>query len=115
MTRWDQIFPLGDSPDYEPAPSSSVAAVAAAIGERPQEVVLDWLLEREGKALLFAPLASYVHGDHEAIREMLVHERTVVGLSDGGAHCGLICDASFPTLPPHPLGPGPRAGRTTPT
>jgi len=97
MSRWDQIFPLGDPPDYEPAPSTSVAAVAARLGLTPQEVVLGWLLEREGKALLFAPLASYVDGDHEAIREMLDHPRTVVGLSDGGAHCGLICDASFPT------------------
>jgi N-acyl-D-aspartate/D-glutamate deacylase len=97
MTRWDQIFPLGDPPDYEPAPSASVAAAAARLGMRPEEVVLDWLLEREGTELLFAPLASYVDGDHSAIREMMDHPATVVGLSDGGAHCGLICDASFPT------------------
>jgi len=47
--------------------------------------------------LLFAPLASYVHTDHEAIREMITHPNTILGLSDGGAHCGLICDASMPT------------------
>jgi N-acyl-D-aspartate/D-glutamate deacylase len=97
MSRWDQIFPLGDPPDYEPPSSASVAAVAAREARRPDEVVLDWLLEREGTALLFAPLASYVHHDHEAIREMMTHPRTVLGLSDGGAHCGLICDASMPT------------------
>ena len=97
MSRWGQIFPLGDPPDYEPAPSSSVEAVAAREGRAPEAVVLDWLLERDGKALLFAPLASYVDGDHEAIREMMTHPRTVLGLSDGGAHCGLICDASMPT------------------
>jgi N-acyl-D-aspartate/D-glutamate deacylase len=61
-------------------------------------VALDWLLERDGKALLFAPLASYVDYDFEAIRELMVHPRTVLGLSDGGAHCGLICDASMPTF-----------------
>ena len=66
-------------------------------GVAPEEVALDWLLERDGEALLFAPLASYVDHDHEAIRAMLDHPRTVLGLSDGGAHCGLICDASFPT------------------
>jgi N-acyl-D-aspartate/D-glutamate deacylase len=98
MSRWDQIFPLGDPPDYEPAPSTSVAATAAAERRRPEEVALDWLLERDGRALLFAPLASYVDGDHEAIREMMIHPRTVLGLSDGGAHCGLICDASMPTF-----------------
>jgi N-acyl-D-aspartate/D-glutamate deacylase len=97
MTRWAQIFPLGDPPDYEPAPSTSVAAAAEREGRTPEAVVLDWLLEREGKALLFAPLASYVDFDHEAIREMMTHPRTVLGLSDGGAHCGLICDASMPT------------------
>ena len=97
MSRWDRIFRLGDPPDYEPSPDTSVAAVAARQGRRPEEVALDWLLERQGEALLFAPLASYVDGDHEAIREMLCHPSTVVGLSDGGAHCGLICDASMPT------------------
>ena len=97
MTRWGQIFPLGDPPDYEPAAATSVGAVAEREGRRPEEVVLDWLLERDGRALLFAPLASYVDCDHEAIREMITHPRTVLGLSDGGAHCGLICDASMPT------------------
>jgi N-acyl-D-aspartate/D-glutamate deacylase len=97
MTRWEQIFPLGDPPDYEPAPSTSVAAVAAREGRAPEAVMLDWMLERDGTALMFAPLASYVAFDHEAIREMMTHPATVLGLSDGGAHCGLICDASMPT------------------
>jgi N-acyl-D-aspartate/D-glutamate deacylase len=61
-------------------------------------VVLDWLLEQDGQAFLFAPLASYADGDHEAIRTMITHPATVLGLSDGGAHCGLICDASIPTF-----------------
>jgi N-acyl-D-aspartate/D-glutamate deacylase len=59
--------------------------------------VLDLLLVDDGRALLFAPLASYVDRDHEAIREMMSHPRTVLGLSDGGAHCGLICDVSMPS------------------
>jgi N-acyl-D-aspartate/D-glutamate deacylase len=97
MQRWDQMFPLGNPPDYEPAPSTSVAAVAAREGRTAEAVVLDWLLERNGKALLFAPLASYSEGDHGAIHEMITHPASVVGLSDGGAHCGLICDASMPS------------------
>ena len=75
-----------------------MAAVAARRRRQPQEVALDWLLEREGTALLFAPLASYVEQNHDAIREMMTHPRTILGLSDGGAHCGLICDASMPTF-----------------
>ena len=97
MQRWDQIFPLGDPPDYEPPRSASVAGVAEREGRSPQEVVLDWLLERDGTAFLFAPLASYVDHDHEALREMMTDPNTVLGLSDGGAHCGLICDVSMPT------------------
>jgi N-acyl-D-amino-acid deacylase len=98
MSRWDQIFPLGDPPDYEPPASASVDGVAASTGRRPEEVVLDWLLERDGLALLFAPLASYSDHNHDAIHRMITHPRTVLGLSDGGAHCGLICDASMPTF-----------------
>lgn len=98
MSRWHQMFPLGEPPDYEPPASASAAAVAGREGRQPEDVALDWLLERRGEALIFAPLASYAACDHEAIREMLVHPRTVSGLSDGGAHCGLICDVSFPTF-----------------
>lgn len=97
MSRFELFFPLGDVPDYEPHPSTSAAAVAGATGRTPQEVMLDWMLGRDGRALIFAPLASYIDGDHEAIREMITHPTTVMGLSDGGAHCGLICDASMPT------------------
>jgi N-acyl-D-aspartate/D-glutamate deacylase len=97
MQRWGQIFPLGDPPDYEPPSSASIESVAAREGRSPAEVALDWLLEQDGKAFLFAPLASYVDHDHEAIREMITDPNTTLGLSDGGAHCGLICDVSMPS------------------
>jgi N-acyl-D-aspartate/D-glutamate deacylase len=98
MSRWEQMFPLGEDPDYEPTQDSSVLVEAERRGCRPQEVALEWLLERDGKALFFAPLASYVHYNFDAIREMVSHPATVLGLSDGGAHCGLICDASMTTF-----------------
>ncbi len=97
VTNWGQIFRLGADCDYEPAQEDSVAGVAAREGRRPEEVALDWLLEQDGKALLFAPLGSYVEYNHDAIKAMIEHPASAVGLSDGGAHCGLICDASFPT------------------
>jgi N-acyl-D-aspartate/D-glutamate deacylase len=71
--------------------------VAEREGRRPEEVVLDWMLERDGSAFLFAPLASYEETNLEAVREMMLHPNAVLGLSDGGAHCGLICDVSMPT------------------
>ena len=98
MCNWSGIYPLGDPPDYEPPAERSVAAAAARAGRRPEEVVYDWLLEREGRELLFAPLANYVDANFDALREMMLHRHTVLGLSDGGAHCGLIADASMPTF-----------------
>jgi N-acyl-D-aspartate/D-glutamate deacylase len=92
------MFPLGDPPDYEPGPEKSIAAIAAREGRSPFEVAYDCMLERGGKGLIYLPLLGYAGGSLEAIREMMVHPQAVFGLSDGGAHCGLICDASMPTF-----------------
>lgn len=97
MTNFSKYFALGDPPDYEPVQSASVAARAAREGRRPEEVTYDLLLERDGRQLLYMPLASYVDYDFEALREMLLHPTTILSLSDGGAHVGVICDASTPT------------------
>jgi N-acyl-D-amino-acid deacylase len=97
MSAWHKLFLLGDPPDYEPAPDRSVAAIAARQGRRPEEVTYDLMLEDGGHALLYLPLLGYTHGDFEALREMLVRPGTVLGLGDGGAHCGILCDASLPT------------------
>ncbi len=98
LSRLDRVFALGDPPDYEPPPSASVAARAVRMGRDPLDLMYDLLLEREGKELLFAPAANYGEGDYEAALAMLRHPHTVVGLGDGGAHCGSICDSSFPTF-----------------
>ena len=92
------MFPLGDPPDYEPGPEKSIAAIAAREGRSPFEVAYDCMLERGGKGLVYLPLLGYAGGCLEAIREMMMHPQAVFGLSDGGAHCGLICDASMPTF-----------------
>jgi N-acyl-D-aspartate/D-glutamate deacylase len=55
------------------------------------------LLERDGHELLYFPLLGYSHGDFGAMQAMLERPGTVLGLGDGGAHCGLLCDASLPT------------------
>src|SRR4029453_1801791 len=92
LARLDRVFALGDPPEYEPTAEASVAARAARMGCDPMELMYDLLLERDGRELLFAPAANYVDGDYEAVLAMLRHPHTVVGLGDGGAHCGSILD-----------------------
>ena len=97
MTRWDRLYVLGDPPDYEPDESRSIAHMAAAAETTPAAFAYDYLTAGDGQRTLFFPVTNYVTGDHEPIREMLTAPGTLIGLSDGGAHCGIICDASMPT------------------
>jgi N-acyl-D-aspartate/D-glutamate deacylase len=93
----ERLFALGDPPDYEPPREKSVAAEARRRSVSPNELMLDLLLGDGGRALLYRPVLNYSSFDLGAIREMLQHPFTVPGLGDAGAHCGLICDGSFPT------------------
>ncbi|MCU0886741.1 MAG: amidohydrolase family protein [Rubritepida sp.] len=83
--------------DYEPPPESSVLAQARAMGRDPEDLCYDWMLEQEGRAILNRPILNYAHGNLDDIREMVTHPHTLMGLGDGGAHVGYICDASAPT------------------
>ena len=97
LSQLHKTFPLGDPPDYEPAPEASIGAIAARDGRPAVEVAYDALLEDDGQALLYLPILGYTHGDFGALHEMLTTSGTVLGLGDGGAHCGLLCDASLPS------------------
>jgi N-acyl-D-amino-acid deacylase len=96
-SRWDKFFVMGNPPDYEPGPEKSVAAIAAREGRTPDEVAYDYIVEGEGQYLYF-PVVNYVVGDHEPIREMMTDPGTLLGLSDGGAHCTSIVDSGLPSF-----------------
>jgi len=88
---WDQ------EANYEPDLGQRLDRRAKAAGLSIEEFAYDLLLAHEGRAIFYQPAANYRDGNLNAVREMLVHPRAVVGLADGGAHYGMICDASFPT------------------
>ncbi len=96
-TRWDRMYVMGDPPNYEPEEHESIAAMAARAGQTPQAFCYDYLVAEGGRRMLFFPITNYVHGDHGVVHSMLTDPATLLGLSDGGAHCGLICDSSVPT------------------
>jgi N-acyl-D-amino-acid deacylase len=89
-------FSLGDPPDYEPTADKSIMERAKRSQQTPQEIAYDTLLERDGREIIYMPLA-YKNYSFDAILPQLTNPNTVLSLSDGGAHCGVICDASMPT------------------
>ncbi len=93
-----RLFRLGEEPDYEPTPGKCLAAEAMRTGRSALETIYDALLEEEGKALLYFPLFNYIENNLDNLHTMLTHPLAMPGLSDGGAHVGTICDASFPTF-----------------
>jgi N-acyl-D-aspartate/D-glutamate deacylase len=94
----DRIFPMGEPPNYEPTADMSVAAIAQRQGRDAEEVLYDLMLQHDGRELLMFALLGYSYGSLDDMREMILHPNSALGLSDGGAHCGVICDASIPTF-----------------
>src|SRR3546814_9982060 len=88
------MFELGDPPDYEPDPSTSLAARAARERREPLELTYDLLVQDEGRSFIYMPIINWFDGNLDAVGEMLGHEHTVPGLPDGGAHVGTIRDRS---------------------
>jgi N-acyl-D-aspartate/D-glutamate deacylase len=97
ISRLDRMVRLEDPPDYEQGPEASITAIAEREGRTPAEVALDVLLDNHGTGLLYLPIGNYLDWNLDTVRAMLTHPYAVPGLSDGGAHVGSICDASFPT------------------
>jgi N-acyl-D-aspartate/D-glutamate deacylase len=96
-SQFDRMYVLGDPVDYEPGPEMSIATMARSEGVDLESKFYDLLLGDEGRALLLYPVLNYSHGNADATYEMMQHPAGILGLSDGGAHCGAICDASQPT------------------
>jgi N-acyl-D-aspartate/D-glutamate deacylase len=94
---FERMFPLREGFDYEPDAAGSIAATAARAGVSAAECAYDALLEDGGEAMMFVAMGNYMTGSLDPIRLMMDHPGMILGLGDGGAHYGMICDASFPT------------------
>ncbi|WP_395335310.1 amidohydrolase family protein [Novosphingobium sp. BL-8A] len=97
LRTWDNLFPLGDEPDYEPSPDSSIASLAKRRGIEPAELAYELMLEQEGKSLILMPFSNYAQCSLDPVLAMMKDPCSIIGLGDGGAHYGIICDASYPT------------------
>ena len=93
----NKIYAMGLTPDYEPGPDLLLSNLAATQGRDPLDLAYDLMNTDGGRAFLMLPFFNFVNGTQDAIYEMLNHPMTISGLSDGGAHVRMICDASIPT------------------
>ena len=97
MGEGRNLWLMSDPPDYEPSPEASLHAVATKEGKEVWSYIYDCMLGNDGRNILYTPFANYAEQNLDCCRDMILHENTVMGLGDGGAHVGTICDASFIT------------------
>ncbi|MEO1252743.1 MAG: amidohydrolase family protein [Pseudomonadota bacterium] len=93
----NKFFRLGAEPDYEQSMDQSLGAEARRDGVTAMEKLYDTLLELDGRQFIYFPIYNYTDFNYDNVHRMLTHPNALLGLSDGGAHVGTICDASFPT------------------
>jgi N-acyl-D-amino-acid deacylase len=99
LTRWfDLMYPISEPPNYEPDPATNVVTRAEREGRTPQEIAYDALLEDDGRAMLLVAISNYAEKSLDHLFAFFDNPHAVMGLGDGGAHYGLICDSSYPTF-----------------
>jgi N-acyl-D-aspartate/D-glutamate deacylase len=99
LDKLGKFYPVTDANiDYEPHPSKSVKALSEQRRIPPMQLVLDQLLENNGRGFIYLPVFNYAYGDLSMTHDLHRHSRTRMGLSDAGAHCGAICDGGTPTF-----------------
>ncbi len=95
---WFMQYAMGDGFDYEPTAAQTIDALAKAAGIAPEAYAYDLLCANGGTGFIYLPILNYADGNLDFIEGLLDRDDTVISLSDGGAHCGTICDAASPTF-----------------
>ena len=109
---WGQLYEMDDDFDSEPQRPASIAARAAARGVTPAEYAYDLMTQGDGTGFIYFPILNYADGNLDFLEQLQARDDCVNSLSDGGAHCGTICDAASPTfMLQHWVRDRPRGGR----
>lgn len=95
---WANQYEMDESFDYEPQAEASIAARAAAKGVSAESYAYDLMLADGGTGFIYLPILNYADGNLDFLEELQARDDCVNSLSDGGAHCGTICDAASPTF-----------------
>lgn len=95
---WNMQYEMDTGFNYEPTEAESIMARAAAAGVSGEEYAYDLLCRDEGKGFIYLPILNYADGNLDFLMDLQQADDTVNSLSDGGAHCGTICDAASPTF-----------------
>ncbi len=95
---WTMQYELSDGFNYEPTAAESIAGLAAAANQTPEEFAYDLMMRDGGNGFIYFPLLNYADGNLNFLEPILQSDDCINSLSDGGAHCGTICDAASPTF-----------------
>jgi N-acyl-D-amino-acid deacylase len=95
---WSMQYAMGPAFDYEPTKAETIMAQAAAKGASGAELAYDLLMEDDGRGFIYFPILNYEDGNLDFLQALQARADCVNSLSDGGAHCGTICDAASPTF-----------------
>jgi N-acyl-D-amino-acid deacylase len=98
IRQFSRLYSIINPPNYEPTDDQSIGVRAATLGMSAEELAYDLLLADDGHAMLYVALANYGYGNLDHLAQMFSRSDSVIGLGDGGAHYGMICDASYPTF-----------------
>ena len=97
-SKFDNMFSLGTDVAIEPAREDSIGVQASVLNIDPLSLLYDEMMRYSGKNIIMFPYTNYVDGSLDVVYDQLKNPVTVFGLGDAGAHCGVACDASSPTL-----------------
>ena len=98
ISAFQMQYPMADGFDYEPTAKDSIAALAEEAGMSPEAFAYDAMMANEGQGFIYFPLLNYADGNLDFLEPILASDDCVNSLSDGGAHCGTICDAAATTF-----------------